>query len=216
LRKKEIGDLDNGRTPDVDFSIRYRAIPNTRKPDHCVNCDFCVKACPQHLDIPNELGKVINLYKKLNTRRESMETKGAQKIEFVGISEEVLVNTELYKINNHSDYIELFRHGRHCLGSPIGEDRWVRFVLDKPLEKGKKYDFYFKVKTNKPMKRVFFFAEKLNLQIMDLQIPADEWVNSCITFTAENYADFLCITATDMPICGSVFYVKSLKVTEVL
>jgi predicted aldo/keto reductase-like oxidoreductase len=35
-------------------------------PEICVKCGACVKKCPQHLDIPNELLKVAELRKELN------------------------------------------------------------------------------------------------------------------------------------------------------
>lgn len=34
------------------------AIPTVRQADHCIGCGRCAKACPQHINIPNELRRI--------------------------------------------------------------------------------------------------------------------------------------------------------------
>jgi len=114
----------------------------------------------------------------------------------------------------HPEFIEFFHIGKHCLGVPSkGENRWVYFPLSESLEKGKKYRLEYEIKSNKAMKRVFFLVSGSDTQTLDIQISADEWINSTIEFTANlESINNLCITATDLPVVGNAFFVRSLRI----
>lgn len=40
----------------------YKSIPEGNRAQACVKCGACVAHCPQHIDIPNELDKVVDLF----------------------------------------------------------------------------------------------------------------------------------------------------------
>jgi len=44
-------------------SMMYKTIPNGRRADACIKCGACVPICPQHIDIPKELGVVADTFK---------------------------------------------------------------------------------------------------------------------------------------------------------
>jgi len=227
LRKKE-EILNNGRTPEVDFLISYNGhISKMRTANLCINCGFCVNHCPQHIDIPANLVKVTQKVKELQREKtiikvppqnhNPMENQERKRIMFEGISlNEIKNNNNLFKMRYQPDFIEFFRIGKHCLGSPPkGENRWVLFPFTELLEKGKKYWLEYELKSTKAMKRVFFLVSGPNIQTLDMQIPADEWINSSLEFTADmDNINSICITATDLPVAGNAFFVRSLRILK--
>ena len=48
------------------FLIGYdRSVPKLRQADHCIGCGQCAPACPQHIQIPEELHKISEYVEKL-------------------------------------------------------------------------------------------------------------------------------------------------------
>lgn len=43
------------------FLVRYSQIPDSAKPDRCIKCGACMKMCPQHIRIPEELARIAAL-----------------------------------------------------------------------------------------------------------------------------------------------------------
>jgi len=228
---KNKGNLDNGRTSESNFLFSYGIIPKTRTANLCVNCGLCINHCPQHIDIPANLMKVIQKVKELQgerviikvspTNHNPVEDKERERIMFEGINfNKIRNNSIFFKMRYYPEFIEFFRIGKHCLGTPPkGENRWVYFPLTESLEKGKKYRLEYEVKSTKAMKRVFFLLSSLlsgsNTQTLDIQITADEWINSNLEFTADiDNINNICITATDLPVAASAFFIRSLKILK--
>ncbi|MDD2293633.1 MAG: aldo/keto reductase [Bacteroidales bacterium] len=44
-----------------EFMERYAKIPEAGLPEHCVRCQKCVRMCPQHINIPDELSRIAAL-----------------------------------------------------------------------------------------------------------------------------------------------------------
>ena len=42
----------------------YKSIPESNRADACTKCGACAARCPQHIDIPNEMDKVVEEFKK--------------------------------------------------------------------------------------------------------------------------------------------------------
>ena len=41
------------------FQCDYKAIPDSAKAENCVNCTKCMEHCPQKIDIPGSLRKIL-------------------------------------------------------------------------------------------------------------------------------------------------------------
>lgn len=52
------------------FLIGYdRSVPKLRQADHCIGCGQCEPACPQHIQIPDELHKISEYVEKLKQNK---------------------------------------------------------------------------------------------------------------------------------------------------
>lgn len=47
----------SGKRAELDRA--FAAMPPSARPEACVKCNKCVKACPQHIDVPAELEKIV-------------------------------------------------------------------------------------------------------------------------------------------------------------
>lgn len=53
------------------YLLEYnKAIPTVRQADHCIGCGQCLKKCPQHIRIPNELQRIDKYIEQL--KRETL------------------------------------------------------------------------------------------------------------------------------------------------
>ena len=54
------------------FNMEYNSLPEDQRASECVNCGACLKKCPQKINIPEELKKVVREAGKLRKRRTAM------------------------------------------------------------------------------------------------------------------------------------------------
>ena len=54
------------------FNMEYNSLPEYQRASECVNCGACLKKCPQKINIPEELKKVVREAAKLRRRRTAM------------------------------------------------------------------------------------------------------------------------------------------------
>ena len=54
------------------FNMEYNSLPEDQRASECVNCGACLKKCPQKINIPEELKKVVREAAKLRRRRTAM------------------------------------------------------------------------------------------------------------------------------------------------
>ena len=54
------------------FNMEYNSLPEDQRASECVNCGACLKKCPQKINIPAELKKVVREAAKLRRRRTAM------------------------------------------------------------------------------------------------------------------------------------------------
>lgn len=66
VNESKIPDLSNPKSGEFKkrkkaFLARYSQIPDAAKPEHCIKCGACMKMCPQHIRIPDELSRIAEL-----------------------------------------------------------------------------------------------------------------------------------------------------------
>lgn len=71
VNESKLPDLDNPTGKEFKkrkraFQALYSQIPSESQANHCIKCGKCLKKCPQHIAIPNELARIDKMVQQLS------------------------------------------------------------------------------------------------------------------------------------------------------